>query len=165
MVGMEKIVYNPLETRNDGDSHCRHSSSLTCGHSLSLYHAVLVDTFWRILMTRSSLSLSALLAALSLFAAAPLKAQTAAAPTLINYQGRLATPSSNPVPDGTYSIRFSLWDAITTGTEKWNQTIANVPANRNRLFRSCRDRPHCQRRLPPGKSLYEDAGPARHALH
>lgn len=54
------------------------------------------------------------------------KAQVTAAPSLLNFQGRLAAPSGNPIPDGTYSIRFSLWTAATAGTEKWNQTIANV---------------------------------------
>jgi hypothetical protein len=53
-------------------------------------------------------------------------AQVTAPPQLMNFQGRLATPSGNPVPDGTYSIRFSLWDAASSGTEKWNQTLANV---------------------------------------
>ncbi len=44
----------------------------------------------------------------------------------LNFQGRLAAPSGNPITDGTYSIRFSLWDASTGGTEKYNKTIANV---------------------------------------
>ena len=45
---------------------------------------------------------------------------------MVNFQGRLATPSGNPVPNGTYSVRFSLHDALTAGTEKWNQTVASV---------------------------------------
>lgn len=53
-------------------------------------------------------------------------AQVMPAPTLLNYSGRLVTPTGNPVPDGTYSVRFSLWTAATAGTEKWNQTIANA---------------------------------------
>jgi hypothetical protein len=64
--------------------------------------------------------------ALLLGLTAPLSAQVAPAPSVLNFQGRLATPSGNPVPDGTYSVRFSLWDAATGGTEKWNQTLANV---------------------------------------
>jgi len=56
-----------------------------------------------------------------------------AAPSVINFQGRLANPSGNPVPDGTYSIRFSLWNAVTGGTERWNKTVANV-AVRNGTF-------------------------------
>ncbi len=60
-------------------------------------------------------------------------AQISAAPPLVNFQGRFANPSGNPVPNGTYSIRFSLWDAATGGTEKWNQTIAAVQV-RNGTF-------------------------------
>jgi hypothetical protein len=56
----------------------------------------------------------------------PTLAQISAAPSLMNYQGRLVTPSGNPIPDGTYSIRFSLWDAASAGTEKWNRTLADV---------------------------------------
>jgi len=63
---------------------------------------------------------------LSIAAVSPVHAQVTAAPTLINFQGQLATPAGNPVPDGTYSIRFSLWDAVSAGTEKWNQTLATV---------------------------------------
>ncbi len=72
------------------------------------------------------------LAALLLFGTTALiaHAQVTAAPTLVNFQGRLATPAGNPVPNGTYSIRFSLWDVASGGTaatnEKWNQTIATV---------------------------------------
>src|SRR5262245_43336439 len=53
-------------------------------------------------------------------------AQVVAAPQLMNCQGRLARPYGTPVPDGNYSIRFSLWTAVTGGTEKWNQTLASV---------------------------------------
>lgn len=52
-------------------------------------------------------------------------AQTAP-PTAINYQGRLATPSGNPVPDATYSIRFRFYDAATAGNIVYEQTISNV---------------------------------------
>ena len=63
---------------------------------------------------------------LGLLALSPVRAQVTAAPALLNFQGRLANPGGNPVPNGTYSIRFSLWDAVTAGTEKWNQTVATV---------------------------------------
>src|SRR5262249_24648474 len=53
-------------------------------------------------------------------------AQVSPAPSLLNFQGRLARPDGTPVADGTYSVRFSLWGAATNGTEKWNQTIASV---------------------------------------
>jgi len=83
-------------------------------------------------MNRITLSLAALMA-LGTIAVSPVVAQVSAAPTLVNFQGRLATPSGNPVPDGTYSIRFSLWNAVSGGTEQWNQTIATVQV-RNGTF-------------------------------
>ena len=60
-------------------------------------------------------------------------AQSIQAPTLLNFQGRLAKPDGTPVSDGNYSIRFSLWTAKTGGTEKWNQTI-NPVAVQNGTF-------------------------------
>jgi hypothetical protein len=77
------------------------------------------------MMKQGSFSL-ALFGLLGLLTASPVYAQVNAAPSLLNYQGRIANSDGNPVPDGTYSIRFSLWDAASAGTEKWNQTIANV---------------------------------------
>ena len=88
------------------------------------------------LMNRTLLSLAALLA-LGTLAVSPVAAQITAAPNSMNFQGRLATPSGNPVPNGTYSIRFSLWNIASGGTaaanEKWNQTIATVQV-RNGTF-------------------------------
>ena len=85
---------------------------------------------------RRILTLAALLT-LGTLAVSPVAAQITAAPTLVNFQGRLATPSGNPVPNGTYSIRFSLWNIASGGTaaanEKWNQTIAAVQV-RNGTF-------------------------------
>jgi hypothetical protein len=65
-----------------------------------------------------------LLALLGLVALSPVQAQVAAAPSLLNFQGRLTRPDGTPVADGTYSVRFSLWDAASGGTEKWNQTLS-----------------------------------------
>jgi hypothetical protein len=76
-------------------------------------------------MKTSILSMS-LLGLLGLAALSPVQAQVIAAPPLMNFQGRLAKPDGTPVTNGTYSIRFSLWDAASGGTEKWNQTINNV---------------------------------------
>jgi len=76
-------------------------------------------------MNRLVISLAAVLA-LGTAAVSPVVAQITAVPSATNFQGRLATPSGNPVPDGTYSIRFSLHDALTGGTEKYSKTIANV---------------------------------------
>jgi hypothetical protein len=61
------------------------------------------------------------------------RAQVTPAPSLMNFQGRLAKPDGTPVADGTYSVRFSLWTAQSGGTEKWNQTI-NPISVRNGTF-------------------------------
>lgn len=54
------------------------------------------------------------------------RAQVSAVPPMMNFQGRLTKPDGTPVPDGTYSVRFSLWTAASGGTEKWNQAINPV---------------------------------------
>ena len=41
----------------------------------------------------------------------------AAVPQKINFQGRLTDSSGNSLT-GTYSIQFSLWDSLTTGTQR-----------------------------------------------
>ena len=49
------------------------------------------------------------------------------APLLLNYQGRLADPTSGlPKADGTYNITFKIYDAQTDGTLIWSeaQTVA-----------------------------------------
>lgn len=56
----------------------------------------------------------------------PAGAQAVAGPALLNYQGRLAKPDGTPVPDGSYSIRFSLYNAVSAGTKRWEQTIDPV---------------------------------------
>jgi hypothetical protein len=75
---------------------------------------------------RSFASLLALPLALAALFTQPASAQITAVPSAMNFTGRLAKPDGNPVPDGTYSIRFSLWDALTGGMEKWNKTVANM---------------------------------------
>ena len=73
------------------------------------------------------------LAAVLLLIAAGAKAQTTAAPSLMNFQGRLAKPDGTPVPDSTasavYNVTFSLWDDPTAATAahlRWTQTISGV---------------------------------------
>ena len=46
----------------------------------------------------------------------------AATPTTINYQGRLATPSGTPVPDGSYSVVFTIYDASVGGNVLWTES-------------------------------------------
>jgi hypothetical protein len=73
--------------------------------------------------------------ALLLAIMAPIRtlAQVQPVPQLMNFQGRLTRPDGTPVPNGNYSIRFSLWSAVTGGTERWNQTV-NPIAVRNGTF-------------------------------
>jgi hypothetical protein len=74
-----------------------------------------------------------LLIALLLMLCVSAFAQVTAVPQRMNFQGRLTRPDGTPVPDGTYSVRFSLWDAATSGTEKWNQTVNSITV-RNGTF-------------------------------
>jgi hypothetical protein len=59
--------------------------------------------------------------------------QVSPAPSLMNFQGRLTRSDGTPIANGNYSLRFSLWTAVTGGTEKWNQTL-NPVAVRNGTF-------------------------------
>jgi trimeric autotransporter adhesin len=53
-------------------------------------------------------------------------AQVQPAPSQLNFQGRLTKPDGTPVANGNYSVRFSLWTALSGGTEKWNQVVNPV---------------------------------------
>ena len=44
----------------------------------------------------------------------------------MSYQGRLTTPAGAPVADGTYFIRFQIYDAPVGGTSLWNSNIQPV---------------------------------------
>ena len=46
----------------------------------------------------------------------------AATPTAINYQGRLTNAGGTAVPDGSYSIVFTIYDTPSGGTGKWTET-------------------------------------------
>ncbi len=70
--------------------------------------------------------LLAVLLAVGTLTVSPIAAQVSAVPNSLNFQGRLVTPSGNLVPDGTYSVRFSLYDAVSNGTEKWNNRCQRV---------------------------------------
>jgi len=43
-------------------------------------------------------------------------------PQIMNYEGTLTDTDGNPVPDGTYEIRFSLYNVLTGGTPLWTET-------------------------------------------
>jgi hypothetical protein len=62
------------------------------------------------------------LLAFFLLSACPVLAQTSPVPPLLNFQGRLAKPDATPVPNGTYSVKFSLFTAVTGGTLTWTET-------------------------------------------
>ena len=46
----------------------------------------------------------------------------AQAPKKITYQGKLTDSGGNPVSDGTYNIKFSLYDAVNAGSSSWEET-------------------------------------------
>ena len=79
------------------------------------------------LLTRTAASrIGGLLSLTALFGGGIAQAQVTAVPTQVAFQGRVATPSGNPFSDGTYSIKFSFYDAVTGGTLKQTQTISSV---------------------------------------
>src|SRR5476651_123065 len=70
----------------------------------------------------------ALATALQLFAAAfcvltlirPATATAVASiPYLINFQGRLTDNNGNVLTDGSYNVKFRLFNAATSGTNEW----------------------------------------------
>ena len=50
----------------------------------------------------------------------------ATAPTIINYQGKLMQPSGTAVPDGTYAMKFAIYDAPSDGILLWSELNPNV---------------------------------------
>ena len=51
-----------------------------------------------------------------------LAAPASAAPTTMNFQGRLADTSGNIMPDGLYNMQFRLFTVSTGGTATWTET-------------------------------------------
>ncbi len=45
----------------------------------------------------------------------------AAVPQLINFQGILRDGSGNPVANGSYTVTFTIYDALTGGTNLWSE--------------------------------------------
>lgn len=80
-------------------------------------------------MKRSVSALAALLAALPL----TLNAQTISVPQKMNFQGRVANSSGNPLSDGTYNFDLSLYNAASGGSLLWTKTVTNV-AVKNGVF-------------------------------
>lgn len=51
---------------------------------------------------------------------------SAGVPSMISYQGKLMQPSGAPVPDGTYSICFAIYDAQVGGNMLWSEINPSV---------------------------------------
>ena len=47
-------------------------------------------------------------------------------PKMISYQGRITDSGGTPVPDGSYDMRFRIFDAATGGTVQWNSGVFSV---------------------------------------
>jgi hypothetical protein len=81
------------------------------------------------------LPLCLLLLCLAMSRTCPAQTQTTATtvPPLMNFQGRLARQDGTPVPDGTYTLAFRVFDAPTGGALRWGQSISSVVV-RNGVF-------------------------------
>jgi len=47
-------------------------------------------------------------------------------PNVASYQGRLTDNAGDPVADGAYLVKFSIYDAAAGGTELWTSNFQNV---------------------------------------
>ena len=47
-------------------------------------------------------------------------------PRVISYQGRISDEEGNPVADGTYNMRFRIYDAATEGDLEWDSGVQSV---------------------------------------
>ena len=47
-------------------------------------------------------------------------------PRVISYQGRISDGEGNPVADGTYNMRFRLFDAETGGNLEWDSGLQSI---------------------------------------
>jgi hypothetical protein len=61
--------------------------------------------------------------------ALPMSSLAQGVPTTINYQGRLTTPAGTPVPDGSYSVVFKIYDASSGGSSKWAESRSITTEN------------------------------------
>jgi len=53
----------------------------------------------------------------------------AAVPRLMNFQGLLKNSLGNPVPNASYPVTFTIYDALTGGTNLWSETQSVTTAN------------------------------------
>ena len=56
-----------------------------------------------------------------------------AGPNAVMYQGSVTGANGTPIPDGNYSMRFSIFSAASGGSNVWQETDANVVVT-NGLF-------------------------------
>ncbi len=56
-------------------------------------------------------------------------AVNAEVPKSFNYQGRLTDDGGNPVPDDSYEVVFTIYDAATGGNSKWTETQSIITSN------------------------------------
>lgn len=68
---------------------------------------------------RTAFVFSIFLIPLAIFLFAP---QTSAAPTTMNFQGRLADSSGNIMPNGLYNMQFRLFTVASGGAATWTET-------------------------------------------
>jgi hypothetical protein len=61
-----------------------------------------------------------------------LASATSTVPGLLNYQGYLTDSSGAPL-DGSYAIKFAIYDAPTAGNELWSETQLGVEVNDGQL--------------------------------
>lgn len=61
-----------------------------------------------------------------------LASATSTVPGLLNYQGYLTDNSGAPL-DGSYAIKFAIYDAPTDGNELWSETQLGVEVNDGQL--------------------------------
>ena len=74
------------------------------------------------LESRARFALLAFLLLSSFFLLSP---PASAAPTTINFQGRLLDTTGTPVTDGLYNMQFKLYDASSGGTLLWSEVREN----------------------------------------
>jgi len=54
-------------------------------------------------------------------------------PQIINYQGKVTDSGGNPVADGTYNMRFRIYDAATGGSLHWDSFTQSIAVS-NGIF-------------------------------
>src|SRR5438046_1667234 len=75
-----------------------------------------VRTFF--VLTAALQLLTAYFGVLTILKPSPAQAVTSV-PYLINFQGRLTDNSGNVLTNGSYNVKFRLFDAATSGTNRW----------------------------------------------